>query len=66
MIRLPSQVYNRKHSPLHMWVRAVNYVPSTDEMETPRSVNAHLCSTGCKNCPWVDFKDYEECGLRFP
>ena len=66
MIRLPSQVYSRRYSPSNTRVRAVNYIPSTVEMETSRAVNAHLCSSGCKNCPWVDFKDYEECGLRFP
>ena len=66
MIRLPSQVYDRKHALSHARIRAINYVPLTVEMETSRLVNAHLCSSGCKNCPWVDFKDYEECGLRFP
>lgn len=65
MIRNPSQVYYKKHRLPHTGGRAINYVPLTAEMEVSRPVNAHLCSSGCKNCPWVDFKDYEECGLRF-
>ena len=65
MGRLQAQIYDRKQLLSHVRVRAVNYFPSTAENGAPRPVNAHLCSSGCKNCPWVDFKDYEECGLRF-
>jgi hypothetical protein len=66
MIRLPSQVYEKKDALPYSRVRAINYVSCSAETEVPRSVNANLCSSGCKNCPWVDFKDFEECGLRFP
>jgi hypothetical protein len=66
MIRLPSQVYDKKHPLPLTGGQAINYVPSTVEVEDPRPVNVHLCASGCKNCPWVDFKDFEECGLRFP
>jgi hypothetical protein len=71
MIRLPLQVYNRKYAPSQARVRAVNYIPSITEMGqthilgVPHPTNTRLCSSDCKNCPWVDFKDYEECGLRF-
>lgn len=67
MIRLPSQGYNRRSVPYHPRVRVVNYISSVTEMElmgVSWSVNTRLCSSDCKNCPWVDFKDYEECGLH--
>jgi hypothetical protein len=65
MIRPSTQVYDERHPLRHAGSRAINYVPSTAEVEAPRPVNVNLCASGCKNCPWVDFKDYEECGLRF-
>lgn len=23
------------------------------------------CTTECEDCPWVDFRDYDQCGLTF-
>jgi len=23
------------------------------------------CGIACENCPWVDFRDYDQCGLTF-
>jgi len=23
-------------------------------------------AVGCRDCPWVDFRDYDQCGLTFP
>lgn len=23
------------------------------------------CTIECDNCPWVDFRDYDQCGLTF-
>ena len=25
--------------------------------------NSCACATGCRNCPWVDFWDYDQCGV---
>ncbi|MBC8477881.1 MAG: hypothetical protein H8D49_06000 [Dehalococcoidia bacterium] len=54
----PTNVSGRVRITAHHW--------RYEGQHTPRLTNLCPCyDTGCQNCPWVDFQDYELCGLTF-
>ena len=46
---------------LVVWQQAYRFLRPRPTPEGPNM----KCTIECEDCPWVDFRDYDQCGLTF-